>query len=229
MLKALHAPLAWALVVLANPQPGEVVLDPVCGRGGLLIEGALEFGEKGVHFIGADKDEKQVQACKGNLSGAAAYFDQQGGQHESVKTRNVSHQPTTLPPKSPFSETARDDNKAVANAAASSVSLLSVQVLQADARHLPLETGSVDCVVMDLPFGKKHGKQLSLCGLVLAEAARVLKPSFGRCVVFTTSRQEVYGAVVGDSRWSPVSRTEVLFSGLRAWIHLLTRTEIKAD
>jgi len=244
--KALRAPVAWALVSLARPQPGEVVLDSVCGRGGLLIEGALAFGRRGgeaggsgVQFIGADKDEKQVQACVANLRGAAAYFQRQSQKESGCSQKlTTAKLPPASPPSSPSIETARTGDNAKGEAAAaaatatattaeaSRLALLSVQVMRADATHLPLKAGSVDVVVMDLPFGKKHGKQKGLCRAVVAEAARVLKPLTGRCVVFTTSRQEVYGAVVGDSRWSPVSRTEVLFSGLRAWIHLLARTEV---
>jgi 23S rRNA G2445 N2-methylase RlmL len=46
------------MLQLANIQPGEIVVDPMCGGGSIPIEGAIAFN-KGFH-IGGDYHEKAV-------------------------------------------------------------------------------------------------------------------------------------------------------------------------
>lgn len=58
----LHPKLARAMINLAGP--GVSVLDPFCGAGGLLLEGALA----GRSMTGMDIDPEQVQRAKENLA-----------------------------------------------------------------------------------------------------------------------------------------------------------------
>lgn len=55
--------LARVLVNLSGVKPGEHVLDPFCGTGGILIEAGL--GGVGVH--GLDVKEEMVEGCRKNL------------------------------------------------------------------------------------------------------------------------------------------------------------------
>ena len=58
--------LARAVANLAGVTPGDVVLDPMCGTGGLLIEAGL----LGADTIGLDAQEKMVRGTRQNLQSA---------------------------------------------------------------------------------------------------------------------------------------------------------------
>ena len=60
---SMNARDARFLVNVAGVMPGDVVLDPFCGVGGILIEAGL----LGARVIGVDIDEKMVEGCKKNL------------------------------------------------------------------------------------------------------------------------------------------------------------------
>ena len=60
---SLHPKLARALVNLTSVKRGEILVDPFCGTGGILIEAGLI----GVRIIGSDVEEKMIQGCKANL------------------------------------------------------------------------------------------------------------------------------------------------------------------
>jgi tRNA (guanine10-N2)-dimethyltransferase len=57
---SLHPKLARALVNLSSIKKGEVLLDPFCGTGGILIEAGLI----GLKIIGSDIEEKMINGCK---------------------------------------------------------------------------------------------------------------------------------------------------------------------
>ncbi|MBW3583856.1 MAG: N-6 DNA methylase [Euryarchaeota archaeon] len=52
-----------AIVNLAQPRPGSVVYDPLCGTGGVLIEAGLV----GLKPVGSDLDERMVEGSRKNL------------------------------------------------------------------------------------------------------------------------------------------------------------------
>ena len=54
---------ARLMVNLAQAAPGEFLLDPFCGPGGILIEGALT----GCKLIGSDLDKKMIMGAKQNI------------------------------------------------------------------------------------------------------------------------------------------------------------------
>lgn len=60
---SLHPKLARALVNLSEIKPGETLLDPFCGTGGILIEAGLI----GTKLVGSDIDNKLVEGCRENL------------------------------------------------------------------------------------------------------------------------------------------------------------------
>jgi len=61
---AMPPKLARCMVNLAKPKAGELVLDPFCGTGSLLIEAALI----GCRVLGADIQRRMVKGCKANLA-----------------------------------------------------------------------------------------------------------------------------------------------------------------
>ncbi|MGQ9624301.1 MAG: DNA methyltransferase [Candidatus Bathycorpusculaceae bacterium] len=64
---AMHAKLARCMVNLAKPKTGELVFDPFCGTGGILIEAALI----GCHVIGLDIQRRMARGSLKNF----AYFN----------------------------------------------------------------------------------------------------------------------------------------------------------
>ncbi len=60
---SLHPRLARTLVNLSRVKEGEMLLDPFCGTGGILIEAGLI----GVKPIGSDIDARMIQGCRQNL------------------------------------------------------------------------------------------------------------------------------------------------------------------
>lgn len=59
----MHPKIARALVNLSSINKNEVLLDPFCGTGGILIEAGLI----GIRVIGSDIEKKMIEGCKKNL------------------------------------------------------------------------------------------------------------------------------------------------------------------
>ncbi|XP_061767267.1 THUMP domain-containing protein 2 isoform X1 [Nerophis ophidion] len=62
----LRSTIAWAIAELAQIQPGNLVLDPMCGVGTILIEAAQEH--KLAYFLGLDIDDGQLSKANENVS-----------------------------------------------------------------------------------------------------------------------------------------------------------------
>jgi len=63
--------LARALCNLARVRPGDAVLDPMCGTGGVLIEAGL----LGARALGTDAQRKMVEGARQNLAAYVPEFD----------------------------------------------------------------------------------------------------------------------------------------------------------
>jgi tRNA (guanine10-N2)-dimethyltransferase len=59
----MHPKIARALVNLSSVKKNQVLLDPFCGTGGILIEAGL----LGVRVIGSDIEQKMIDGCRKNL------------------------------------------------------------------------------------------------------------------------------------------------------------------
>jgi len=59
--------MARTMVNLARVEPGQLLCDPFCGTGGMLLECEL----MGVHVIGSDYDPEMLDGCKQNLPNGA--------------------------------------------------------------------------------------------------------------------------------------------------------------
>lgn len=60
----LRATICYNMLRLCNVQPGEFVIDPMCGSGSIPIEGGLAFPK--IYFLGGDKNENAVIRTKCN-------------------------------------------------------------------------------------------------------------------------------------------------------------------
>lgn len=65
---ALRPSVAAAMVLLTEPQPGEVFLDPMCGSGTILYE-RLQAGAAG-RILGGDIEPERVDAARKNVRGS---------------------------------------------------------------------------------------------------------------------------------------------------------------
>ncbi|UWG50874.1 tRNA G10 N-methylase Trm11 [Halalkaliarchaeum sp. AArc-CO] len=81
---------ARAYVNVAGAGPGRFVVDPMCGTGGLLIEGGLV----GARVLGVDVQEKMVRGTKRNLE---SYLSDSASSTTSVEFGVVRGDATALP------------------------------------------------------------------------------------------------------------------------------------
>lgn len=190
---ALRSNLARFLLSLADIQSGDVVLDAMCGVGVVTAEAVAAHGGH-VLSIGGD--------VEGNLRDAATFAATRGAPWRDAVTARYSEllgdagadtrsgEGTTAPGPVPAERAT-----AVAEA----------DYLAWDARRLPLRSGSVDVIVVDLPFGSRHGTYRTIQRLYPAfarEAARILRPG-GRAVLLTPCLKLVRNSVI------PVLRPQV--------------------
>lgn len=187
---ALDRAMGWALVALAGLAPGQVVLDPMVGRGGVLIQAALHWPGC-AHYVGVDNDPVQLASAARNMDAA-------------LRARAAAGRPVP------------------------------VDLLHGDCARLPLASSSVDAVVTDMPFGRRHeGGAHGLQRLyteAFAEMARVVRDG-GTCVVFTTKRGLASRCIDADprQRWRPVARHRVGFYGLVAYALVFRRAPRSAE
>ena len=71
---AISPRLAKILINLSQAQPGQLLLDPFCGVGSILIEGIM----KGINVYGIDKDKKAIESAKRNLKWIESEYDVDG-------------------------------------------------------------------------------------------------------------------------------------------------------
>ena len=108
-----------------------------------------------------------------------------------------------------------------------SIKTVPMNVLSWDVYHLPLRTASIDCLVTDLPFGKKIGsreRNLFLYPKALSEMARVCRPN-GKAVLLTQHKQAMWKAVSRSPNWKLCQCTKINMGGLNVNVYLLKRTE----
>ena len=98
-----------------------------------------------------------------------------------------------------FSIAADIDGHAVALAAHNLRARPRCDVLQCDARRLPLRSGCIDAIVTDMPFGKRMGDgsmNRELYPAVVREVARCLSDAGGVAVMLSASRR---GAILRNA------------------------------
>jgi tRNA (guanine6-N2)-methyltransferase len=158
---SLRPTLAAAMVRLAEPRPGQVVLDPMCGAGTILAEVLWNA-------------ERRRWSTERELSGV-------GHESEQFRTpRSAFHAPTVWG--------GDIDPRALRAAAINLRRLGPVLLARWDATRLPLLDQSVDRIISNPPFGKQLSRPEEV-GLLYRRALpqydRVLRPG-GRAVLLVS-------------------------------------------
>ena len=99
-------------------------------------------------------------------------------------------------------------------------------VTRTDVLHLPFETGSIDGLVADLPFGNlvgNHSQNVVLYPAVLREAARVARR--GARFVLISNEARLMARALGEQSgaWKVESSRRVVLGGLHPTIYCLVR------
>ncbi|XP_043253049.1 THUMP domain-containing protein 3-like [Colletes gigas] len=81
----LRATVCYNLLRLAQPNPGDIIIDPMCGGGSIPIEAGLVYSQ--CHIIGGDNHPKAVVRAKSNIDESAT------GCKIDLVHWNVSHLP----------------------------------------------------------------------------------------------------------------------------------------
>jgi tRNA G10 N-methylase Trm11 len=83
---------------------------------------------------------------------------------------------------------------------------------------LPLIESSIDRIISDVPFGKRHKITPNLYRNMLKEMHRVLRPK-GCCVLLTTRSKMLYTSIrQQQNHWALLGRYFVNIGGLDGWI-----------
>ena len=190
----LRSSTAYLLLQLAQLQPGDVLLDPMCGVGTLPLEAAATAPM----VVALAGDHEALLLAQVGCNAAALHTAQQlasarslqflplsaaapGREGEGAGERSKSGRVTDVPAwhydERWYEQVARGSG---------------VLGCTWDAARLPLRPRSVDACVIDLPFGMTHkvrnGRSVQdLYARVTQQAARVLRPG-GRLVLLTPSR-----------------------------------------
>lgn len=147
----LRCSTAWAMLTLAAPRPGDVLLDPMAGVGTIPVEAAARWGD--VFALAGDAERTSVDQAVVNTRWVA-----------SATRAAATKQLVQLPLSGGAAEVADDERAAAAGGALPAWHALDrrystppggggVGVCEWDATRLPLRTASIDVVVVDLPFG----------------------------------------------------------------------------
>jgi tRNA (guanine6-N2)-methyltransferase len=191
---SLKPPVAYCLGLLAALAPGDVVLDPACGAGTILVEVA-PLVPSGV-VCGGDLDPSALETALENLQAAgmsavlaelSAGFDLR--QH---KQANDAGQPIAL-------------------------------LYQGDAADLRLADRTIDAVLSNLPWGKQVSPGTDLAALyrsILATTARVLAPP-GRAVLLTDQAELMLAALEACPALQLASALQISLYGRHPTVYVL--------
>lgn len=104
-----------------------------------------------------------------------------------------------------------------------------ISLARADAQALPLQAGSVDRVISNLPFGKQVGSHRinrELYPAVLAEIARVLKDT-GRAVLLTEDKRLLRKAIDEQKALKIVRHRLLKYNGATPTAYIVARTRAR--
>lgn len=169
---SLNATVAHAMCRLTSPEAGEVVVDPMCGAGTILVERNRLTRPR--LLIGGDLFARPLQVARGNLDAAG----------------------------------------------------VDAQLLQWDARRLPLERHSVDAVICNPPWGRRigsHRVNRHLYPGFVRELERVLRRA-GRAVILTQEKRLISRLLGRSSRLQVVREEHLTLSGTHPAIYLVRRS-----
>jgi tRNA (guanine6-N2)-methyltransferase len=198
---SLKPPVAYCLGLLAALAPGDVVLDPACGAGTILVEAAA-LAPSGV-ICGGDLDASALETAQANLQGAglSAVLTQlsTGFDLRRLDITNNDEQPIVL-------------------------------LYQGDATDLPLADRTVDAVLSNLPWGKQVPAETDLaplyCG-ILTTIERVLARG-GRAVLLTDQAEPMLAALEACPALHLASALQISLYGRHPTMYVLHSTAQEA-
>ncbi|KRX22638.1 Histone H2A.V [Trichinella nelsoni] len=140
----MKATICYGILYLCEIQNYEIICDPMCGTGAIILEAAHCWPK--CILLAGDSNCRALKRCETNVKN---FF-------------TLQH---------------------------STSAIISIQ--RWNATKLPLTTGSIDCIVTDLPYGRRSGSVRSnqtLYPALLSEFARVLKIGTGRACLVTNDK-----------------------------------------
>ncbi|MFI0418304.1 TRM11 family SAM-dependent methyltransferase [Spongiactinospora sp. 9N601] len=197
----LHPPVAAAMARLADIRPGDVVADPCCGAGTLLIEAARLQPDAVPR--GYDLDPTALHAARANASAAGL-----GGPTSKHAPRGYTPPPTNTPAAALSEPTFEHPGAATlprghtpdptAPRPYDPAAILSGPIFEsADAAALPLPDGGVDRLLANPPWGGQvapRGRLARAPSALWPEIRRLLRPD-GRAVVLIPDTAELAAAI----------------------------------
>ena len=202
---------AWLCVALAAPQPGDVLLDPMCGVGTIPLEAAA--ARESLVTLAGDVDAHSLAQAAAN-----------GRALERARLAAAAGKLAALPlgADGAIPEWVARERRYAKRAAGSGL-LPAVW----SAEGLPLRTACVDVIVVDLPFGNLHKANINkFYPSALREMARVLRPGTGRLVTLSPSVRCMTLCLERQRElWEPLEQLAVNCGGGLCVLCLWRRTE----
>ncbi|KRZ15739.1 Histone H2A.V [Trichinella zimbabwensis] len=140
----MKATICYGILYLCEIQNYEIICDPMCGTGAIILEAAHCWPK--CILLAGDSNCRALKRCEMNVKNFL---------------------------------TVQHTNSAI------------ISIQRWNATKLPLTTASIDCIVTDLPYGRRSGSvrsNQSLYPALLSEFARVLKIGTGRACLVTNDK-----------------------------------------
>mmetsp|Transcript_30033 Transcript_30033/g.39513 ORF Transcript_30033/g.39513 Transcript_30033/m.39513 type:complete len:465 (+) Transcript_30033:26-1420(+) len=172
---------AHVLTLLAEVQPGDVVLDTMCGVGTIPVEVAVMHPS--AYSLGGEIEMKCVPEIQSNLRSFA--------QHPTWARR------------------------------------IGGDGCLWDASNLPLRDHTIDCIIVDMPFGVACGstkKNKKMYPRIFKNFARILRPN-GRAVLLVYQSKLVL-SLIDNGLWHKKVLYPVNIGGLVVTVFVLQRTQV---
>jgi tRNA (guanine6-N2)-methyltransferase len=191
---SLKPPVAYCLGLLAALAPGDIVLDPACGAGTILIEAAALI-RSGL-FCGGDRDAAALETAQTNLRAAgmrAVLIELSVGfDLRRFDITSNPEQPNAL-------------------------------LYQGDATDLRLADRTIDAVLSNLPWGKQVTAESDLASMyreILIMIERVLAPG-GRAVLLTDQSESMLAALEACPALHLASAVQISLYGRHPTMYVL--------
>jgi 23S rRNA G2445 N2-methylase RlmL len=199
---SLKPPVAYCLCLLAELAPGDVLLDPACGAGTILVE-ASALVHSGL-ILGGDIDESALVVAKANLEAVGLRASVVAlNQIDELRSTRLSALETAPP--------LHGTHQPI------------VALYQGDATDLPLPDRIVDALVTNLPWGQQVSAGNDLAELylgMLRTSGRVLAAR-GRAVLLTDQSEQLLAALAECPALRLSSSLQISLYGRHPTIYVL--------
>ncbi|KAF9543583.1 THUMP domain-containing protein 3 [Mortierella hygrophila] len=165
---SLRIEIAYSLLALADPKPGEVVVDTCSGVGTIPIVGAVHYPES--WFTGLEVQPCNVERAAQNAKEMIEKVDRHHGQERAAAKSEAGTSTGTV---------VRSHNTCHPN------------LIVGDAGAVCWRPGAVDLIISDLPWGKREFSHVYNCKLyprLIREIIRLLRVN-GRALLITGERK----------------------------------------